>query len=358
MVIIFANLDFEEELACEGSYRISPKLAATSHLWRYLLRLLPNAQTSECWEPTSSMDKLDRPTPKAFHFWGVTPTVLELGSRLGLSSHLPDLSAVRLVNSKLFSHQIEHDLGVALPYSRLVSTLPELEQSVSECPHDWVLKHPLGFSGRERAVGKASRISDSALGWARKRLQAGWTLLFEPWLEEKVEWSFHFDLTISGEIIDCGFTELRSDAGGVYRGNMVDPNSEPEPAHLQVAREVARKVSEEGYWGPLGIDTMLGRLGEEVFYRPLTEINARTSFGRMTLELARHLPANFCYSWWHPRRADLPKVPRAPELHSACSEGVFRLPEWADPDHGSRTLVLVSPKASGIPAMEQQLAEL
>ena len=46
----------------------------------------------------------------------------------------------------------------------LVSTFEQLQQAVRDCPHDWVLKHPFGFSGRERGLGKRARISDFGFG--------------------------------------------------------------------------------------------------------------------------------------------------------------------------------------------------
>ncbi len=354
-LLSFVNLDFEEELASARNYQASPAVLAASHQWRFLLRLLPGAQSADYWERERSIG------PGAYDrllYWGVTPTVYNLAEQMKLLSTLPSLDSVRLVNDKRFSQQIEQALDCALPHSCLVSSLSDFEHAVANCPHDWVLKHPLGFSGRERAVGKREKISESALGWARRRISAGWSLVFEPWLEDKLERSFHFDISPAGEVDFVGETELRSDAGGVYRGNLVDPNSSAEPSLLQGANQAAQKVAEQGYWGPVGIDAMVGRLGDQSIIRPVTEINARYSFGRMTLALGQYVPKGWCYRWWHPRQADLAKVPKATQLHRSHLPGFAALPEWVDPGQASRTLVLIAPDRVTLEKLEQHLTEL
>lgn len=334
----WANLDFEEELAGPRSYRTSPSMLAVLERWRFLLRLLPGARSAQCLEAPEApaegrVEKL--------WLWGVTPTGLTLARELGVESQFPPLEAVRLANDKLFSHSLEVQLGIELPFARRIETLEVLREAVTDCPHDWVLKHPLGFSGRERAVGKAGVVSDSAWGWAKKRLATGWSLLFEPWVEEKAELSLHFDITEAGEVHYLGHTELLSDAGGVYRGNAVVAGALPPVAFLESAERIAKEVSRRGYWGPLGIDSMSGRLGESPTLRPLTELNARYSFGRMTLELGRYLPAGCSYSWHHPRRAD-PALPQLAPLPSEPTAGRYGLPEWLDPGQRTGTYLLVS----------------
>jgi hypothetical protein len=115
-----------------------------------------------------------------------------------------------------------------------VSTFEQLQQAVRDCPHDWVLKHPFGFSGRERRLGKRARISDSAAGWARRKLSRGWTLLFEPWVEERRDASYHFDILPEGRVAP---TAPQSPTAGCFMGSRVY-----DPAGCQPLRWMVRPI--------------------------------------------------------------------------------------------------------------------
>lgn len=361
MILALANLDFEEELASPEPYRTSKTLTSMIERWRYLLRLLPGARLAECLDSRSLDSKADWVSDapcRRLLLWGVTPNTLALAQKLGREASFPPLESVREVNDKRFSHLLETELGLALPYCRQIASLSELKSAISDCPHDWVLKHPLGFSGRERALGKKGRLSESALGWSKRRLAAGWTLIFEPWVEDKVEMSLHFEIAASGHVETLGHTFLRSDSSGVYRGNAVLPER-PLPSEIRDAgRRIVERVAQRGYWGPVGIDAMTGRLGESEVKRPLTEINARFSFGRLTLALGALLPTGWAYRWWHPRAADQNLALGVPELPSNPQAGIYALPAWVDPARESRTLLLLAPNAVELEQIEQNVTEL
>ena len=201
----------------------------------------------------------------------------------------------------------------------------------------------IGFSARERVLGRPGHISDSAWGWARRKLGQGWTLLFEPWVEQRRDFSLHFEIERQGTVGFVGHTELVGDPGGVYRGNRVMPSAPPDPLALEYAWQVAGLLAGRGYWGPVGIDAFSGVLGERPLLRPLVEINARYSFGRLTLALGDWIPQGWCYLWWHPGQADQGRV-EAP-LTPPVRAGRYALPLTVDPLQSSGTLVVVAPTA-------------
>lgn len=315
-----ANLDFEYELA---GGRLDPALFQR---WRHILRLLPEARQAVCLDPVH----LGQVNGEPLVPWGVTPRVRALAPQ----QHWPAPEVVSQVNDKRFSHRLETELGIGLPGACLIHSLEELEQAVHDCPNDWVLKHPLGFSARERAVGKRGKISDSGRGWARKQLTR-WSLVFEPWVEPRRDFSMHFSATPGGTVEFLGHCQLVGDPGGVYRGNLVIPGQVPAQIALENGWKIARRVAELGYWGPIGIDAFEGPQG----VRPLVEINARHSFGRLTLALKQWTPPDLCMLWWHPRqRLQVEKA-----LTLGAGPGVYNLPIEADPDGSSGTLVLLAP---------------
>ncbi len=323
-----ANLDFEYEL---NGRTFPPSVARR---WRHLMRLLPEARQSICLDPFQP-----EPVDGKLLPWGVTPRVQQLAG----TQQFPDPEVVRQVNDKRFSHQLEKRFGVELPYARLVSTLEELEQAVQECPYDWVLKHPMGVSARERAVGKRGRLSDSGRGWARKQF-GPWSLLFEPWVDPRQDFSLHFEIDRDGQVDFIGHCLLVADPGGIYRGNQIVPERAVSDRALACGREVAGELARLGYWGPVGIDAFEGVLGEQPVLRPLVEINARYSFGRMTLALREWLPAGWSLLWSHPKLAPpvYPPLPRNP------TPGAYGVPVEADPEGVSGTVICVAPTSEEV----------
>ena len=280
----------------------------------------------------------------------MTPSTLRLAEQLGLFQDAPGLEVVRQVNDKRYSHSLEQELGIALPHSGLVDSLERLEEAVRDCPHDWVLKHPMGFSARERAVGKCGTISPSAAGWAGKKLRQGWSLIFEPWIYERRDFSVHFEIGADGRPTFLGWCELVGDLGGAYRGNRVSPAASlPEGVGASV-RQAVERVAALGYRGLVGVDGFAGSWEGHSLLRPLVEINARCSFGRLALALADWLPAGWSYLWWHPRTADsLPSYPSLPP-GGTKEPGLYALPALVDPEGRSRTVVAVAPS---LPELEQ-----
>jgi hypothetical protein len=107
-----------------------------------------------------------------------------------------------------------------------------------------------------------------------------------------------------------GITGLLTDAQGTYRGSRLFGDAEIPPANvspsniLQVVERAARHVQERGYFGPLGIDVMqyLASDGESR-WRPLQDINARLTMGRVALGLRRLFGPGERADWLHTRRS-------------------------------------------------------
>ena len=356
LCLALTNLDFEYELAAPTGSRPTPLPAASQGRWRWILRLLPEAREALCPDPA----ELDRPAPpggaERLVVWGVTPRVLRWAEQLGLGDRFPSPHRVREVNDKRFSHRLEKQLGIALPHSQVVESLEQLRAAVESCPYGWVLKHPLGFSGRERMVGSAGTLSDSAWGWARRKLSQDWSLLFEPWVEQRQDFSLHFDLGPEGQVSFVGETQLLSDPGGVYRGSRIVPSGGVEPEVHEMALRVAQEVARCGYWGPLGIDGLRGQLGDQAVLRPLVEINARYSFGRLTLALTEWVGQDGWLLWWHPSQAELTRLPAdLPPLPVRPQAGFYALPLLADPSQNSGTVVVVAPSQAQWDPLTHQL---
>lgn len=360
--LALSNLDFEFELAhgVKGSNR-----SVTSRIterWSSILRLLPEARQAQCLDHRVRYQTSPRRSSwghiERLIAWGASESVVQLADKLSISQAMPNLEAVCQANDKRYSHALEKQLGIALAYSCLITSVEQLEQVVKECPYDWVLKHPFGFSALERMVGRQGDVSESALGWARRRIRDGWSLLFEPWVENTTNLSIHFEIDCLGKIRYLGHCRLHTDTGGVHRGNSVTPEG-IDPIFEEKGHEICSHLASLGYWGYVGIDALTGELEGDPVIRPLVEINARCSFGRLTLALGEWIPQGWSYLWWHPRQSDPTRTQAYPPLpplgeNRPLSAGVYSLPELVDPQQSSGTRVLMAATVDELSGLERE----
>jgi hypothetical protein len=128
---------------------------------------------------------------------------------------------------------------------------------------------------------------------------------FEPWLHRVAEAGLQFSIPKSGEPVLEGITPMFADASGVYRGSRFhfDPAAEDDWARaVEVGRRAAACAQEVGYFGPLGIDAMMYQTEErQMRIRPLQDVNARFTMGRLALGFRRLLGRGECGTWLHVR---------------------------------------------------------
>jgi hypothetical protein len=245
--------------------------------------------------------------------WGWCQSVEDWAAQHGCVCDAPDLAVVAQVNSREFSSGLEAEWNVGLPLARAIRTLHELDSALAEAaklPHGWVIKANFGMSARERILVRRSPPRPQDIQWARHRLQRGEPLFLEAWVESVAEFGCQFSVPRTGPPLLEGITGLLTDAQGTYRGSRLFGDAEIPPANvspsniLQVVERAARHVQERGYFGPLGIDVMqyLASDGESR-WRPLQDINARLTMGRVALGLRRLFGPGERADWLHTRRS-------------------------------------------------------
>ncbi len=230
--------------------------------------------------------------------WGWTDSVISLGRSFDAHLDAPSPDAVRRLNSRRFSHELEQARGVALPGAMLVTSVGELMTAIQQLPsgcHGWVVKAEFSNSSRERFVHGSERAFDAeALQlWAQRRLAQRQALFLEPWVERVDEIGVQMTVPRRGEPRVEGVTRLLVDSAGRFRGCEFTPAIDNDPIWSEavaVGLEVADVAQRAGYFGPLGIDAMQYRLanGEERL-RPVQDVNARWTMGRLSLGLRRLL---------------------------------------------------------------------
>ncbi len=311
---LFPNLTFEYEIAGRDVPRPARRQCAR---WSHILRLIPGFEDAE---PVSEY----RPDLDSIAVWGMSGPARDVAGEL--AEDWPDPDVVREVNDKRFSHRLEVELGIELPGACLIGDLADLRR-VSGSAGRWLAKHPFGVSGRERVNGEGPP-GDEEHRAIRRLFESTSELVWEPRVERSDEWSLHYDVCPDAGVVERGATRLITDRHGVFRGNRAPAHDVPD-AIIHGARRAVRRVAERGYRGPVGIDAFRGVFNGREVVRPLVEINARMSFGRLALILARRLEVD-AVAWHHPARPGDDDL--APLDENYLAPGAWRLPEWCDPN--------------------------
>ena len=301
--------------------------------------------------------------------WGWTEAVRADCARYGWRYAAPPQSVICAVNSRQFSHELEQAWGIALPRSAVAGSLDELRSAIGRLPPGvdrWVVKASFGMSARERVLGRGATLSKHASAWIEKRLRCDGAVFFEPWVERIEEAGLQYTIPASGPPVFEGLTLLLTDRWGRYCGcrfaGDIGDDLRWRPA-IQTGLRVAELLKERGYFGPLGIDAMRYRDEEgRARLRPIGDINARCTMGRLALGLRRVLKPQEAASWLHVRwPTDQPSGPRRwlDEAASRLPAG-SRLVRTSPLTAGGRpvrygTLIVASPSAGDLRQVERQL---
>ncbi len=180
------------------------------------------------------------------------------------------------VNHRRFAFE----LGPTLPGARWIESVDELAPSHEQ----WVLKAPMGASGRGQLRRRGTEIDAATRTRIQRLLDRHGELLYEPWLDRDDDFGYLGLVSRSGVEL-LGGHRLLIDATGVFRGVELDPDID-----IAALREAATRAGEAlrlaGYHGPFGIDAFVWRdaTGGEHLHT-MCEINARLSFGHIARAL-------------------------------------------------------------------------
>jgi hypothetical protein len=310
------NADFEVELAHDAHaparpYRRTPGIDALNRsLAPHLLRLarpgdglLFEVPWTDAFVEEARVRGVELVSPRAarsgrtpqrgrlFTPWGWTRSAAAEGSNAGADVRPLDLDVVARVNSKLWSHALEVEMGWALPGSRVAHDLEELTEAAARacpCAEDkWVVKSPYGFAARERVLGRGPRVEGAQGAWASKRLARGEPLIFQPWLEVKREYGVVVEVAEDRAHQLLGVSDLQTNGAGTGVGYVLGrPPSKERMKELEgAAAVVCERLRAEGYSGPAGFDALEHAGG----LHPLLEVNARYTMGFVALAAEREL---------------------------------------------------------------------
>jgi hypothetical protein len=204
----------------------------------------------------------------------------------------PSPAAVAAVHHRAFHLQVAQEIGCALPGTRMVESLTEL-QSLA-LPRNWVLKAPLSASGRDRYIDRegAGLTDPKARRTVERLFDRHGPLLFEPWMDRVADYGVSALLT-QDELRVVGIHGQRVDRKGQFAGIDLQPDltEGDRDRLLETVGTVAAVLRRAGYVGPFGIDAWSYRREDGVVVlNPLGEINARMTFGLVAWVWAERFP--------------------------------------------------------------------
>ncbi|MCS7476857.1 hypothetical protein ACFFQW_01145 [Umezawaea endophytica] len=221
--------------------------------------------------------------------YAVLPDTVALAERMGWDD-LPDLDAVIAVNSKTWSNEVVRRLG--LPGAgRVVRTVDDLVAAVSEVDGAAVVKDPYGVSGRAILEVGTPGVLAAVVRVLRKQVEAGKRveLLVQPKFAKRHDFSGHLVVDRGGNWEWLGVQAMTNRGFRHLESGPVPPGLVDEDGYRRALTGVVEAVAETGYFGPIGVDSMLLDDGRVV---PVLEVNARHSLGLLTrtldLRVAHH----------------------------------------------------------------------
>jgi hypothetical protein len=192
------------------------------------------------------------------------------------------------------------EAGWALAGARMVSSVGELERHLAAGgavagDGRWVVKAPWSAAGRGRHV--ASRPGELGEPAVRRRVEAllerSGELLFEPWVDRLADFGAAGLATPEG-LRRVGLHSQQVGDRGAVSAIRLDPELESgERERLEAGLgAVGERLAAAGYVGPFGVDAYRYRAPDgRVRFRPLSEVNARMTFGLLAHVLAERIGA-------------------------------------------------------------------
>ncbi len=269
--IVHANLD------CESRWSGLPLPAQVQHrisLYGTLLgALAPDGAELELWTP-AAVDRARLKLP-----W-------QQALRTGTPAHA-DLAwadpGARAANDRRLAHAVAARHGMALPGSRVITTVSDLADlaDLGDLGGEWIAKLPWTAAGRDRCRGRGAPNAEQRTRLERLLASCG-ALVVEPWCDRITDVGVCATVEADGRVTAHPPHGLLSDARGGFLG--IDlAGAVLEPAeHAQLETMVAAAgaaIAETGYTGRFAIDAFAYRDGAVRRFHPLCEINARTTFG-------------------------------------------------------------------------------
>ena len=241
----------------------------------------------------------------------------------------PPLDVVKRVNGRRFAAKLERELFEDDGILGIFDAPDEIEACISARPpeQEWLLKSEHGNAGFGNRRLRSSRLSRSDREVMRRLLAEDACVLVERWRRRVLDIATVFELDSDGTVRELYAYEVVNTADGAYIGSVFDRASKAlEPwrsAVSGVALQVAERIAEEGYFGPVCLDHFVWSEGGDRRLRRLADLNARLQVSAPMLRLWRSWGADQVAYWRLAAARKLNLPTDYLELETALGEDAF-----------------------------------
>ena len=245
--------------------------------------------------------------------------------------HIDAFSSKRLAGFKpLFSKVEQRPLEAQVPQhalfraplQQIIASEAQLLEALQrpDFAESWVMKCPMDSAGHGVRFGQGT--DSIPWNWINTTLKQQGQLVLEVQCQRRAEYSILGEFQ-QGKLHWTGHTRMLVDARGTYHGALLGDDwrgfNEQEHRRLfcdgqpfyrslqeQLSNILAPWLTLHHYQGLFGVDCFVYQKNEQLFVRPLSEVNVRCSFGHMALQLKKRIKHGrvaimfFCpKKYWH-----------------------------------------------------------
>jgi len=242
--------------------------------------------------------------------WGISPRSLYLARGLDFSPQYMDspVSAFTERHRMLFSRESSVRLfgrmassalypGCCTPSEYLPCVVRDIAgardffERASACGGS-VFKAVFGSSGRGVRILRNNLFTDNLQQWLQSVIKAHGSVECEYLFNKVCDFSMHYQIE-GGKAGFVGVSSFNAAENGAYQSSLVR-RLDSIPGFDALAADALAQLHVEAlndsiytshYCGPLGIDCMVYRHGENLMVNPCIEVNCRHSMGRLAMEL-------------------------------------------------------------------------
>lgn len=177
----------------------------------------------------------------------------------------------------------------------------------SKAEASWILKAPRGTSGRGAIRVFNAELSENQTHWVENTLRLDGAVVAEPWRTRVFDLSWQMDVG-DEQTTHYGSQRFLTDPRGQYLGAVLHRVPEGlstevvrwihddgrssrwmRTLHQRAAEQIGEFLREQGYRGPVGIDAMVYREGDDLRFHPMVEVNTRWTMGRVAFEIEKRV---------------------------------------------------------------------
>ncbi|WP_340678346.1 hypothetical protein [Paraglaciecola sp.] len=196
------------------------------------------------------------------------------------SNKTANLSTIININSKSFITELCQQAGIPCE-GIVVRNAQQLNAALNQQKFPFIIKEPFGVSGKGSIIIKDSSSLQQVERYLLKQIDKGQKLdiLVQPWFEKELDFSSQWIIDEQGKQHLLGLSLIKN-KGLKFIGVTALPaeieSLVKDSQYFFYIKKLLNCIHQQGYVGPLGIDSML--LVDGSIY-PIVEVNARETMG-------------------------------------------------------------------------------